>query len=125
LLCFCAIFFSKLFIFGGVPEWSNGRPRQRPAYRQAGGAVFFFLMAYWVYILKSLKSGRYYTGYCRNLKRRLKWHNLGLTFSTKRDVPWKIVYKEKFDTKQEAIIREQQIKRYKGGNAFKRLLGDI
>jgi putative endonuclease len=37
--------------------------------------------------------------------------------------PWVIVYKESFETKTEARKRENQIKRYKGGQAFKKLLG--
>jgi len=45
-----------------------------------------------------------------------------LAKSTKNFRPWEIVYKEFFDTKQEAYRRELQIKSYKGGQAFKKLL---
>ncbi len=36
-----------------------------------------------------------------------------------------MVYYEKFSSKREAIKREKQIKSYKGGNAFKKLIGDV
>ncbi|MEW6652758.1 MAG: hypothetical protein AB1394_04720 [Bacteroidota bacterium] len=42
--------------------------------------------------------------------------------STKAYVPWKIVYLEHFESKSEAFKREMQIKRYKSGNAFKKLI---
>lgn len=37
-------------------------------------------------------------------------------------MPWEIVYKESFQTKKEAWLRERQIKSYKGGVAFKKLI---
>ena len=81
------------------------------------------LMPYWVYILKSEKTGRHYIGYTANLKERIRQHNEGLTPSTRCGAPWKLVYKEKFASKKEACRRERQIKSYKGGEAFWRLLG--
>ena len=76
---------------------------------------------FWVYVIQSLKTGRFYIGSTNNLVRRLEEHNRG-KFSTKSGVPWKLVYKEKFKTRSEACKRELRIKSYKGGNAFKRLL---
>lgn len=77
---------------------------------------------YFVYILHSEKFSRYYTGHCKNCKERLKDHNRGKVKSTKAYVPWKIVHTEQFETKSEAFRREMEIKSYKSGEAFKRLI---
>lgn len=77
---------------------------------------------YKIYILKSNKNSKYYIGYSSNIERRIKQHNQGLNISTKSGIPWKIVYTEIYDTKKDAWLRERQIKSYKGGEAFKKLL---
>ena len=77
---------------------------------------------YFVYILQSQKDGRYYIGSTSNVSARLVFHNNGLQRSTKSRVPFVLVYSETFSNKQDALKREKQIKSFKGGNAFKRLL---
>ena len=76
-----------------------------------------------VYILESIeKSNKYYIGHTQDLKKRLERHNEGLVKSTKSARPWKIIYSEKYDSKNNAYKRELQIKSYKGGEAFKKLI---
>lgn len=58
----------------------------------------------------------------RNLSDRLKRHNRGANLSTKSYRPWHLVYTEKFDNKKDAWLWERQIKGYKGGEAFKKLI---
>jgi putative endonuclease len=65
------------------------------------------------YILYSLKIDRYYTGYTDNLEWRLQRHNDGWGKYTKRGVPWKIVHSESFNTKEDAMRREREIKNMK------------
>ena len=77
---------------------------------------------FYTYIIKSLKDDSYYTGHAEDLKIRLKQHNAGKTRSTKTKTPWQMVYQEAFKTKSEAYRRELQIKKYKGGKAFKKLI---
>lgn len=77
---------------------------------------------WYVYILQSEKTNRYYTGYTENLERRVQEHNSGKTRSLKAYLPVRVVYNESVLNKHEARLRELQIKRYKGGQAFKRLL---
>ena len=77
---------------------------------------------YKVYILKSQKYSRYYIGHTEDLVTRLKLHNKGLVKSTKKFVPWELIYMENYDIRQDAYRREMQIKRYKGGRAFKELI---
>jgi len=49
---------------------------------------------YFVYILKSKKTGSLYVGKTNNLVRRIKEHNNGDNPSTKRYLPWICVYFE-------------------------------
>ena len=77
---------------------------------------------FYTYILKSQKHGRYYIGSTNNIEDRLRRHNRGLNKSTRLGIPWDLVRTETFETRQEAYNRELQIKSYKGGEAFKRLI---
>ena len=77
-----------------------------------------------VYILKN-ESGKYYVGSTSDIERRLYYHNAGKNRSTKNKGPWKLIYSEKHGDKRLALKREKQIKSYKGGNAFKKLLGIV
>ncbi|MFA6993258.1 MAG: GIY-YIG nuclease family protein [Patescibacteria group bacterium] len=77
---------------------------------------------YTVYIIESLSNGRHYIGVTSDLAQRLRHHNSGANRSTKNRGPWKIVYSEVFPDQKTAWLRERQIKKYKGGEAFKKLL---
>ena len=77
---------------------------------------------YYVYIVRSLKDNKHYIGYTRNIIKRLQEHNRGKSKSVKYRGPFKLVYNEEYITKIKAIRREKQIKSYKGGAAFKKLL---
>ena len=78
---------------------------------------------YFTYILKSKIKNWYYIGYTSNIDNRLKSHNLGRNRSTKSYRPFEIVYLEKFKIKSDAFKKEQQIKKYKHGEAFNKLVG--
>ncbi len=75
-----------------------------------------------VYVLRSQVNNRHYIGHTRDIQARLKKHNDGRVRSTKSGVPWQVVYTENFQTKNDAYRRELEIKSYKGGEAFKKLL---
>ena len=77
---------------------------------------------YFVYVLLSKKSGRHYIGSCACVEERLKRHNAGATKSTRPFRPWILIYSESFANITEARKRELQIKSYKGGEAFGRLI---
>jgi putative endonuclease len=69
---------------------------------------------YFVYILYSSKTDKFYIGSTDNLESRLKHHNCGATPSTKSGAPdWHIVHKEILTDKSSAIKREIEIKRKK------------
>lgn len=78
---------------------------------------------YNVYILQSLSTRRYYIGMTEDVERRLYEHNTGNAHSTRNKGPWKIVHVENELDRKSAWLRERQIKKYKGGEAFKKLIG--
>ncbi|MDP3934707.1 MAG: GIY-YIG nuclease family protein [Candidatus Giovannonibacteria bacterium] len=80
---------------------------------------------FYVYILQSLKDGSYYVGQTKNLERRVLKHNSGASRFTKSRVPYKVVYSESLSDRTTAIKRERQIKSYKGGEAFKKLIEKV
>ena len=69
-------------------------------------------MSYYVYMLKSLnKNNQTYVGYTKNLPERIKLHNSGKGAKFTRGRKWKLIYKEKYTTKNKAISREYYIKK--------------
>ena len=79
-------------------------------------------MFYYIYILKSEKTRKYYVGSTNNIARRLERHNRGKVLSTKSETPWEMIYSEKFDTLSKARKRELQIKNWKSRSAIERLM---
>ena len=73
---------------------------------------------FFVYILESLKTGRFYIGQTSGLKSRVKRHNDGRNISTKTDRPWQLIYWEEFETRSEAYKTEQMLKRFKKREAI-------
>ena len=68
-------------------------------------------MNYFVYMLKSLgKESITYVGYTNDLKKRINLHNNSKGAKFTRGRKWKLIYKEKLNSKKEAISREYYIK---------------
>ena len=66
---------------------------------------------FWVYVLYSAKFGKIYIGYTNNLEQRILSHNsLAKKGFTVKYKPWELIHTEVFETKQEALSRERQIK---------------
>ena len=71
-------------------------------------------MSYFVYLIVSnLKNNKKisYVGYTNNLKKRINLHNSGKGAKFTRGRKWRLIYKEKFKSKKEAISREYYIKK--------------
>lgn len=67
-------------------------------------------MKYFVYIIKSLEGFRYIV-FTEDLEKRLIEHNeKKLSFWTKRGTNWKLIYKEEFENKTDALKRERWLK---------------
>jgi putative endonuclease len=79
-------------------------------------------MEYFVYVLESEKDGRLYKGQTSNLDNRVQEHNSGKTKSTKGYIPWKLVYFEKFERREAAVLREKYLKTGIGREFLKRVL---
>ena len=75
---------------------------------------------YYVYVLSSIgRTNELYIGSTNDLKSRIKAHNDGKSSSTKRYLPWKLIYYEAYETEALARMREQKLKYH--GNAIKEL----
>jgi putative endonuclease len=79
-------------------------------------------MEYFVYVLKSEIDGRLYKGQTSDIDKRLNEHNSGKTKSTKGYKPWKLVYFETFETRDEAVLREKYFKTGSGREFLNDLL---
>ena len=73
----------------------------------------------YTYIVKC-GDGTYYTGWTNDIEKRLKTHNEGKGAKyTKTRRPVTLVYYESFQTKEEAMRREWEIKQMKRGEKEK------
>jgi len=70
---------------------------------------------YYVYILQSNKNRSLYIGFTSDLNKRIKEHNNGKSFHTKKYMPWKIVYFEGYCDRNDAYNREQSLKLHAQG----------
>ena len=65
---------------------------------------------FYVYILLSLKDGRFYTGFTTNLKKRLQEHARGEVTATRSRRPLKLIHYEYFINEDDARAREVFLK---------------
>lgn len=80
---------------------------------------------FYTYCLQSEKdANELYFGSTNDLKRRLKEHNFGDNSSTKRYMPWKLIYYETCLLESDARRREKYLKTNIGRRIFKRRLKD-
>ena len=79
-------------------------------------------MKYYLYILKSKTSDKYYTGISEDVERRLEFHNTREKGFTSRYRPWKVVFKKEFENKAEAIRAERNVKRWKSKVMIEKLI---
>jgi putative endonuclease len=74
------------------------------------------------YVLQSVKGGNLYIGFTKDLKKRLKEHNQGLSKSTKPYRPWKLIYYEACLNDKDAKRREGYLKKTQGQRLVRRRL---
>lgn len=103
------------------------RPRRDPAESAEGGCMrearpgIIFHM-WFVYIIRNDTNKRFYIGVTKDIKRRITEHNRSKRRSVTHFGKYYLIYSEIFCMLKQARAREKQIKSYKGGNAFKKLL---
>lgn len=69
---------------------------------------------YYVYILKSSKTKKYYTGVTDNLKRRIKEHNSRNSDYTSWSGPYNLIWCSIFKNKEKAYDFEKYLKSSSG-----------
>jgi putative endonuclease len=68
---------------------------------------------FFVYVLYSTETDRYYTGQTEDLGARMKSHEAGISPFTSTAKDWKLVYFEEYKNRTDAIKREIAIKKKK------------
>jgi len=71
------------------------------------GSTKSLAMAFYVYILQSETTGRFYVGQTEHLAERVAYHNSNYSLALRNRGPWKLVYREEFHTRRDAVRREQ------------------
>jgi putative endonuclease len=67
-------------------------------------------MTYFVYILRSEKTGRTYVGFCEEISVRLKRHNAGEVKATRSGRPWHVLWTDELPDYESARHREKYLK---------------
>ena len=75
------------------------------------------------YVLYSEKYNKIYVGYTSSLEERVKSHNIfAKTGYTVKFRPWIVIYTECYDSKQEAMKREKELKTLRGRDFIRNLI---
>ena len=78
---------------------------------------------FFTYVLFSPNYDKIYIGFTSNIDNRLLSHNkLATKGYTVKYRPWQLIHLESFETKQEAIKREKQLKSGKGREWIRKVL---
>jgi len=77
---------------------------------------------FFLYILQSESTSRYYIGQTQDVTERVAYHDSNYSKSLKNRGPWKLVYTEEFETRSEAVRRERQLKSWKDRRMIEKLL---
>ena len=77
---------------------------------------------FYVYLLKSKKDGKWYTGSTNDLRKRLNQHNKGESTWTKRRGPWALIYYEACLNEEDTRSREKYLKTGMGKRYLKNRL---
>ena len=72
-------------------------------------------------------NDKIYIGQTADLEKRLKRHNGVLknnseSYISKNKGEWRLVHKEEFNTREEAIVREKQLKSYQGRKSVRSII---
>lgn len=79
-------------------------------------------LMYYTYLLESQKDKKWYTGYTKDLRKRFKEHNDGLSTYTKDRGPYKLIYYEACENLSDARSREVYLKSGMGKRYLKNRL---
>ncbi len=68
---------------------------------------------FYVYVIESSSTGRFYIGQTHDLHKRIERHNQGRVPSTKNRGPWKLKYFFRVNSRKDAISLERKLKSFK------------
>lgn len=77
---------------------------------------------HYVYLIKSIDTGKVYTGMTNDLKRRFNEHLAGKVHTTHRMGEIKLIFYEAFVDKRDAVRRENYLKTSKGKQSLKQII---
>jgi putative endonuclease len=65
---------------------------------------------------------KFYIGVTSNIEQRIQYHKTGRSPFTRNKGPWDLVYSETYQTKQQALRRERELKSWKSS---KRIIKEL
>lgn len=80
---------------------------------------------YYVYAVYNRENNKIYIGQTEDIEERISLHNSKTfkgSYTSRFSGDWKLIYKEKVNTRQEALKREKQLKNYRGREHIKKLI---
>jgi len=88
------------------------------------------IMVFIVYAIHNQHSDKIYIGQTANLEKRLQRHNKQLpikatSYTAKAGGIWRVIYTESFVDRNEAMIREKELKSYRGREFVRSLINKI
>ncbi len=80
---------------------------------------------YTIYAIYNSKHSKIYIGQTQDLSERLRLHNEHIFrgYTARFDGEWQLIHSEEVDTRQQALIREKQLKSFRGREFVKQQLG--
>jgi len=76
---------------------------------------------YYVYAIYNAKVNKFYIGQTVDLETQLSLHNTGSYegYTSRFEGKWSVIYSEVCKTRNEALVREKQLKNYRGREFIK------
>jgi len=80
---------------------------------------------YIIYAIYNKDHDKFYIGQTENLEKRLQMHNnkaFKNGYTSRFDGEWQLIYNEEVASRQEALIREKQLKSFRGREFVKNFI---
>ena len=90
-----------------------------------GDWLAIHLNMYFVYAIYNQKHNKIYVGQTRNLQERLDLHNKKMfnnSYTSRYGGKWILIYSEKINTRTNALVREKQLKSFRGRQFIKKFI---
>ncbi|MFA5360536.1 MAG: GIY-YIG nuclease family protein [Candidatus Paceibacterota bacterium] len=80
---------------------------------------------YFIYAIYNQKNNKIYVGQTKNLQERLDLHNkkfFSNSYTSRYEGKWILIYSEKVTSRKNALIREKQLKSFRGRMFIKKYI---